>query len=117
MRPLAKTVTLFAVLIFYTFLFWATKKEICDEDCLKHRELNQLLIKDRNYFYGVSRCSPGYSTDTLCIYAKQTAGVNWSLFADTVCMYANSVGLSRQMILIFNFGVYPADTLAKKLCP
>ena len=117
MRPLTKTITLFAVLIFYTFLYWATKTDICDEDCLKRRELNQLLIKDRNYFYGVSRCYPGYSTDTLCIYVNQTGGVNWSLFADTACKYANSVGLARQIILVLNNAIYPPDTLARKQCP
>ena len=119
MRPLTKPIILLAVLFFYAFLYWATKK--CDDDCKKRGELSILLKKDRSYIYDVGRCYSGpysgFNPDTLCVYVKDTIGVNWTLFADTACMYANSVGLARQIILVLNNAIYPPDTLARKQCP
>jgi hypothetical protein len=118
MKPLTKSLILLVVIGFYSLLYIATTPpERCFEDCQKLSKLNDLLRKDRNYLYGVHRCTSRYSLDTLCINVKDTTGVNWNLLADTVCLYAKSVGLSQQMVLVLNNAIYPPDTLARKKCP
>ena len=118
MKPLTKRLILFTVVAFYALLYVATKPaERCFDDCQKLNDLDELLMKDRSYVYGVSRCLPVYTDTLLCVGVKDTIGINWDLLADTICLYANSVGLSRQTILILNHQVYPPDTLARKKCP
>lgn len=105
-------------LLFYSLIYLATSKVLpCEGDCEKTYGLDTTLRNKYSYFHGVFRCGRTYSTDTLCIYVKDTTGINWDLFSDTVCMYAKSVGLSHQLLLIMNNGVLPPDTLARKSCP
>lgn len=118
MKPLAKSLILFVAVAFYSFLYLATSYEVkCEDDCQKTNELYRLLANNRKYVFSVSRCLPTYSTDTLCIGVRDTTGINWTLFADTVCAYASSVNLPRQTIFILNKDVFPNDTLARKQCP
>lgn len=118
MKPITKSLILFTVVAFYALLYVATRPpERCFDDCQKQIELNKLLRKDRTYVYGASRCSPVYTDTLLCVGVKDTIGINWNLLADTICLYANSVGLSGQTILILNHQVYPPDTLGRKKCP
>jgi hypothetical protein len=117
MKTLTKSFILSAILIFYSFLYWATSVDKCGEDCVKQSQLSDLLTKNRSYVYGASRCYSGYNADTLCVYVKDTTGINWNLFADTACLYASSVGFSRQTILVLNNAIYPPSTLARKQCP
>jgi hypothetical protein len=105
-------------LLFYSVTYLATSKVVpCEGDCEKTYGLDTILRNKYNYYHGSYRCARTYSTDTLCVYVKDTIGINWDLFADTVCMYAKSVGLNRQQLLILNNGVLPPDTLARKQCP
>ena len=105
-------------LLFYSVIYLATSKVLpCEGDCAKTYGLDTTLRNKYSYFYGSFRCTRTYSTDTLCIYVKDTTGINWDLFSDTVCIYANCVGLSRQKIFILNNSVFPPDTLAQKQCP
>lgn len=117
MRPLTKSLVLFAVVAFYSLLYVATSREECSEDCEKRVQLQDLLRNNRDYIFYVDRCGVTYGTDTLCIGVVDTAGVNWDLLADTACTYANSVGLLRQTIFFLDLQVSPYDTLARKQCP
>jgi hypothetical protein len=110
---------LVVVLGCYAFLYIATKPNTCFEDCEKVGELSEALRQNREiYFFGAYRC--GYmqtTSDSLCIIVKDTLGIDWNLFADTVCEKATSKGLLHQKVFIFKSGTYPMDTLARKVCP
>ena len=113
-----KSAILPLILIGYALLYIATKKNTCFEDCQKINELNQALLQNRqSYFYGAGRCTYRGQSDTLCVSVKDTLGINWNLFADTVCLLATQKGLLRQKIFILKTGIYPPDTLARKVCP
>ena len=118
MKPLTKSLILLIVVAFYSFLYLATSHPVnCEDDCQKLYGLDTTLSKKYNYFYGAQRCTYRQGSDTLCIYVKDTVGINWDRFADTVCMYANSVGLYTQKIFLVNNRVNPPDTVARKQCP
>ena len=105
-------------LLFYSVIYLATSKELpFGEDSAKLYGLDTTLSKKYDYFYGAQRCTYRQDSDTLCIYVKDTVGINWDRFADTVCMYANSIGLYRQKIFLVNNRVNPPDTVARKQCP
>ncbi len=105
------------VLIGYAFLYIATKRDSCFEDCQKVAELSQALRQNReNYFVFATRCTYSVQSDTLCIFVKDI-GNNWDLFADTVCNAATQRGLLRQKIFILETNTQPYDTLARKSCP
>jgi len=105
-------------LLFYLIIYLATSKVVpCEGDCAKTYGLDTILRNKYKYYLQSFRCARTYSTDTLCVYVKDTTGINWDRFSDTVCMYAKSVGLSSQILLIMNNGVLPPDTLARKRCP
>ena len=105
------------ILIAYAFLYLATSKDIpCLADCEKIEKLNIALRQNReSYVHYANRCFR--QSDTLCIYVKDTLGINWNLFADTVCLLATQKDLLRQKIFILKTGRYPPDTLARKVCP
>ena len=119
MKPLTKSLILLVVVVFYSLLYIATKPGMpCDEACQKLYRLDTTLIGKFNYFYGVDRCTGSWSSDTLCVRVKDTSGIDWNRFADTVCSFANSVGLYQQKIfLIRNRIASPPDTVARKQCP
>jgi hypothetical protein len=105
-------------LLFYSIIYLATSKVVpCEGDCAKIYGFDTTLRNKYNYYLGAYRCARTYSTDTLCIYVKDTIGINWDLFSDTVCIYARGLGLSSQNLFILNNGVLPPDTLARKKCP
>ena len=107
------------ILLFYMCLYMATKYvPECYEDCEKRRQIDASLSVGRNYFYGTYRCTNTAVSDTLCVYVKDTTGINWNLFADTVCSVATSYGLIRQKVFIIKQGsIFPLDTVARKQCP
>lgn len=114
-----KSAILTMILIVYALLYMATSKEpICLEDCQKIGDLNSALRENReSYFRYASRCTYYGQSDTICVSVKDTLGINWNLFADTVCLLATQKGLLRQKIFILKIGIYPPDTLARKVCP
>lgn len=118
MKPLTKSLILVVVVMFYSLLYMATSiDDKCDDLCQKISRLNTTLFKF-DYFYGANRCASSWASDTLCVRVKDTIGINWDRFADTVCLYANSVGLYQQKIfLIRNSTTSPPDTVARKQCP
>jgi hypothetical protein len=117
MKPLTKSLILLAVVVFYAFLYWATSIDRkCDEDCQRIYQLDTILLNKYRYLYTVNRCGRA-PTDTLCVYVRDTSGINWDRFADTVCTYANSVGLRQQQLFIIRNTSFPADTVARKKCP
>ena len=118
MKPLSKSLILFTVVAFYSILYLATSYEVkCEGDCAKIYGLDTTLSKKYDYFHDVLRCTYSQGSDTLCIYVKDTTGINWDRFADTVCLYANIAGLYQQEIFIIKNGVWPPDTVARKQCP
>ena len=120
MKLITKSLILFSVVIFYAFLYIATQPPDsyrCDEDCQRVFRLDTMLSNRFSYIYGVGRCT-ARPADSICIYLRDTTGIDWNRFADTVCSFANSVGLYRQRILLIRQGVAaPADTVARKNCP
>lgn len=104
---------------FYSLTFIATTRyEPCVDDCEKVSNFDQAIRQGReNYIGGVVRCSRSSFTDTLCIFAVDTAGTNWQLFADTACNIAMQNGLDQQHIFILYQVSGLADTLAIKNCP
>lgn len=119
MKPLTKGLILLVVVVFYSLIYIASSPpEKCDDSCQKLYRLDTTLINRYNYVYGSFRCTYRQNSDTLCIYVRDTTGINWDRLADTVCSFANSVGLYQQKIfLIKNRMASPPDTVARKQCP
>jgi hypothetical protein len=118
MKPLTKSLTLLVVAAFYFLLYIATKPAgTCDEDCQRIYQLDTTLQSRYRFFYNANRCTYRPNSDTLCIYVRDTTGVNWDRFADTVCMYANSIGLRQQQLFVIRNLNFPPDTVARKRCP
>jgi hypothetical protein len=107
----------FGILFCYAFMYIATsKRPICDGDCEKVRSV-RIAYKSKSYVLSVERCSFPRVSDTLCIYVKDTTGINWNQLADTTCIVAAQQGLSQQKVFILKTGTVPFDTLARKICP
>lgn len=107
----------FGILFCYAFMYIATTKQpLCVGDCEKVRSV-RIAYKSKNYVVAVERCSFPRVSDTLCIYVKDTTGVDWNHLADTTCIIATQQGLLQQKILILKNGTVPFDTLARKICP
>ena len=106
----------FLTLIFYSLLYIATSRDTCIDDCAKVTQVGQSL-SSRNYVYAVYRCSYTHISDTLCVFVKDTTGINWSLLADTTCMIASQYGLSRQKVFVIKNTIFPPDTVARVQCP
>ena len=112
-----KHILLIIAVVFYSLLYVATSYPgSCLEDCQKITDLDTTLRKNRDYVYGVTRCTVYAGSDTLCVYVKDTTGINWNLLADTTCILATSKGLLRQKVFILKSATYPPDTLARKTC-
>jgi hypothetical protein len=116
-----KYTILFIILTSYSLLFIATsidKEIICDGDCEKISNFNQALKNGRSsYIYGANRCTRTNPSDTLCVFVKDTIGINWNLLADTACILATQQGLLQQIIFILKNSQYPPDTVSRKQCP
>lgn len=110
-------VILVLIICLYAFMYTDTKTYSCSDDCQKIYALDTTLMHDRDYIFGVYRCSRNSISDTICIIVKDTTGVNWDLFADTVCAMATQKGLNQQKLFIIKNGSFPLDTLVKKQCP
>ncbi|MBL7731533.1 MAG: hypothetical protein JNM88_10175, partial [Chitinophagaceae bacterium] len=76
--------------------------------------LESNLRQGREYLLAVNRCFTYRVNDTLCVYVRDTAGIDWERFADTVCMTATSYALDRQKIFIIKPG---PDTIVRRTCP
>jgi len=119
MKPLTKGLILFGVVLFYAFLYIGTTYPVrCEEDCQKISRLDTTLRGKYDYVHWASRCTNSPTSDTLCIWVKDTTGINWNAFADTICLYSNSVGLYQQKLFLIksNIAALP-DTVARKQCP
>lgn len=107
----------FGLLFCYAFMYIATTKKMpCEDDCEKVRSV-RIAYENKSYVTSVNRCSFPRVSDTLCIYVKDTIGVDWNHLADTTCIIATQQGLLQQKIFILKSGTIPFDTLARKICP
>lgn len=106
------------ILAIYAFLYLATSvPDKCDDDCQKRANVFQQLLVNRPYVSNLYRCTNQANSDTLCVYVRDTTGIDWNLFADTVCMTTTQSGLPRQKIFVLKFTGAAYDTVAKKVCP
>jgi len=115
----SKVVVLALVLFFYAGLYLATtKKDVCiTGDCEKIFLVTEALRNAKSYVYSANRCTYRQGSDTLCIFVKDTTGVNWNALADTACLVAQDKGLLQQKIFIIKADHFPNDTVARKVCP
>jgi len=107
------------LLLLFSILFMATSKQpICDRDCSAVINVGTALRNGRiSYVEGVFRCGYSLVSDTLCVFVKDTTGIDWNSLADTTCMIAAQNGLSGQKIFIVKNFSFPSDTVARKICP
>lgn len=109
---------LFFILLGYALLHIATKYNYpCEDDCARVNEFSNELSSSRDYVYGAYRCSRVAVSDTLCVYVKDTIGINWSLLADTACNIATQKGLQRQKLFFINNVNSIRDTILVRQCP
>ena len=115
----SKYLFLFGIVIFFAFILIATKKNFpCEGDCQIVHDLNNAISQNRtDYFIGLSRFRYGQVNDTLCVHVKDTLGINWSNFADTICQVATQYGLLQQKLIITSSNMGQLDTLLIKNCP
>lgn len=97
----------------------ATKRVLpCEGDCAKVIEVQQALRNGReSYVLNVYRCGYNMISDTLCIFVKDTTGINWNSLADAACFEASQRGLLQQKIFVIKNFSSPSDTLARTICP
>ncbi len=110
------SVVLLLITVVYAFLFMATKRVLpCEGDCEKVSLADSRLRSGReSYILAVDRCLTYRVNDSLCIYVRDTTGIDWERLADTVCMTTTMVGLANQKIYIIKPG---PDTVARRTCP
>jgi predicted 3-demethylubiquinone-9 3-methyltransferase (glyoxalase superfamily) len=106
------------LLISYALLYIATSKPFpCDADCEAMTALDTLVKKNRDYVYTANRCYQPAS-DSICVWVKDSSGIDWNLLADTVCQVATSKGLLQQYIIVLKVNsTGNPDTVLKKRCP
>lgn len=115
---MGKYIAFILVLLFFSLLYTATSFPFsCEDDCAKVYAVDTTMSRNRDYVYWVGRCSGNRQSDSLCVYVKDTTGINWDLLADTVCMVSTQNGLPRQKVFIIKNNVFPPDTVARKICP
>ena len=105
------------VIACYAFMYTETKKDyVCNDDCQKVQSVDASLR--RSYLYSIGRCSY-QGSDTLCVWVKDTTGVNWSVLADTTCLIATQNGLYKQKLFFISYDTsrHIFDTLLVKQCP
>lgn len=113
-----KFIILGLILILYGALHIATSYQVpCEDDCEKVGTFSNDLRKNRDYVYGVYRCTNVAVSDTLCVYVKDTIGVNWNLLADTACVLATQKGLQQQKLFLIRNGNSIRDTILVRQCP
>ena len=80
--------------------------------------VDSLLRANRDYVYYASWCNPPVHSDSICVWVKDTSGIDWNLLADTVCQVATLKGLLQKKIFILksNSTGFP-DTVVQKQCP
>jgi hypothetical protein len=109
---------LFTILGFYAALHIATSYQPrCDGDCEKIENINAKLSANHPYVRYVQRCTYRSVSDTICVYVRDTIGINWNLLADSTCYFANREGLPRQKVFVIRQTNFPADTLVRMQCP
>ncbi len=116
-----KKLIFFAILFCYSFLYIATSRPfVCpDDDCEKMAGFQEALRNGReSYVINAYRCSFNRISDTICVYVRDTSGINWNLLADTACNIATQKGLLQQKIFLLKLGqVSPVDTVVRRQCP
>jgi hypothetical protein len=107
------------VVLSYTFMYTQSDRFACNDDCEKINSLNTALHANRNYVSYVLRCGQNPVSDTLCLWVKDTTGIDWNLFADTACLLATQNGLYKQkfFIITYDTSTLIVDTLVRKQCP
>jgi hypothetical protein len=114
-----KYITLTVILLSFSFLYIATSYlGRCDDNCERLYKIDSTIRHNRDYVIFANRCfNYSQASDTLCVYVKDTSGINWNLLADTVCSVATQNGLARQKVFIIKNTLTPPDTVARKICP
>jgi hypothetical protein len=115
---MGKYIILSLILIIFSLLYTATSYPgRCDDDCERLYTIDSTIRSNRDYVGFANRCfNYTQASDTLCVYVKDTIGINWNNFADTVCSIATQNGLLRQKIFIIKT-TNPLDTVVRKSCP
>ena len=104
------------IIVFYAFLYIATRKNPpCENDCPKMQSIATTLTQAHKYVYGINRCEN--RPTGLCVLVQDTPGVDWNHLADTTCYLAKEQNLFAQEVLILKSGSYPNDTLGRAQCP
>jgi hypothetical protein len=107
------------ILAAYSLLYIATSYQVpCEGDCEKVSQVSERIRNNRqSYVYSANRCgSPYIPSDSICVYVKDTIGVDWNLLADSTCYFATQAGLPQQKVFIMKAGL-PNDTLVIRQCP
>ncbi len=108
------------VILSYIFMYTQTKKDyLCNDDCQKIYSIDTTLVRSRSYIYNINRCSRSPISDTVCVFVKDTSGINWELLADTTCIVSSQNGLLHQKVFIIGWHILSQsyDTLVKRQCP
>ncbi len=112
---------LLLILSIYASLYVATSRYTpCEGDCEKVNEVSSKIRNNRQaYIHYLQRCSNRPISDTLCLYVKDTTGINWNLIADSTCYFATQAGLAQQKLFIIKFSATAGtpDTLVQQQCP
>jgi hypothetical protein len=109
---------LLTILAFYAVLHMATSYQPrCEDDCQKIQNIYTHINANHPYVWNLRRCTFQPVSDTLCVYVKDTTGINWNLLADSTCYFANQEGLPRQKVFVIRQTQFPPDTLARVQCP
>src|SRR5688572_13532515 len=100
-----------AILIFYAFLYVATKKEYCDDLCQKIQEINIQMRQSRSFITGAYQCGDSI----LCVAIRDTIPYSWNNLADTACIYLETQSLFDYRVVIIKDNYI--DTLGQQQCP
>jgi hypothetical protein len=94
-------------------------EEPCEGDCEKVQNFYTAIKNKRPYVLSVYRCSYQSLSDSLCVYVRDSNGVDWNLLADTACQIATQNGLPQQKIFILQADTSTTliDTVVRKQCP
>ena len=99
------------ILVGYAFLYMATKKNYCDEDCLKMDKVEGEL-KERPYVFDAFIVNG----KTVFVRVEPSVPHNWQGLGDTACSMVKEMGLPQRTVMIVTYKP-PLDTLAVSNCP
>ncbi|MBN8689020.1 MAG: hypothetical protein J0M10_18565 [Chitinophagales bacterium] len=113
---LFKPLLLPLILVLFSFLYMATSvdKSCTTLDCQQFSMIADEVRSGRDWVQQVNRCR---GAADICVYVKDTTGINWDLFADTVCQIATAEGLLNQTVYVLAGNQTGVITHVVKQCP